>query len=201
MTKVSSPHHVAFIKGCFNGGVTTGTTPVNNHPIKTETIMKLNKIILNTAVAALAAGFVSQSFAADEKEVKITLDKVPAAVQQAVKAYASETEIKGIEDSDVDGTKVIEFDIEKNGQASEIAFRPDGRLFSTEGEVPFAELPAAVQQTITKKSADAKAGAPEKVVQEGKTTYEVVIEKNGKKIEYTISPEGKIVGKEEAGKD
>ena len=129
------------------------------------------------------------------------MDKVPAAVQKAVKEFATDAEIKGIEDSDVDGTKVIEFDIEKNGKSSEVAFRPDGRLFSTEDEVALIDVPEAVQKTITKKSKDAKAGAPEKVVQEGKTTYEVVIEKDGKKIEYTLSPEGKVVDKEEVGKD
>ena len=118
-------------------------------------------------------------------------------MREAVKKYATDAEIKGIEDSDVDGTKVIEFDIERNGKASEIAFRPDGKLFSTEEEIALSDCPEAVQKTIAEKSKDAKAGAPEKVVQEGKTSYEVVIEKDGKKIEYTISPKGKITDKEE----
>src|SRR5262249_17869940 len=138
---------------------------------------------------------------AGEKETKITMDKVPAAVQSAVKAYASDAEIKGIEDSDVDGTKVIEFDIEKSGKKSEIAFRPDGKLFSTEEEVALTDCPDAVQQTIAKLGKKGKAGTPEKVVQEGKTSYEVVVEKTGdkegEKTEYTISPKGKITDKEE----
>ncbi len=125
-----------------------------------------NKIIIGMA-AAIVTTLATSSFAA-EKADKITMDKVPAAVQQAVKAYATDAEIKGIEDSDVDGTKVIEFDIEKNGKASEVAFRPDGKLFSTEGEVALTDLPDAVQKAIAEKS-----------VQEGKTTYEVVIEKDG----------------------
>lgn len=43
----------------------------------------------------------------------------------------------------------------------------------------------------------AMAGKPEKVVQEGKTSYEIIIEKKGRKIEYTISPAGKVTAKEE----
>jgi len=163
--------------------------------------MKLKNIIRRTAAIALAAGFATTTFAGDEKEVKITMNKVPAAVQQAVKAHASAAEIKGIEESDVDGTKVIEFDIEKNGKASEIAFRPNGKLFSTEEEVTLSSLPEAVRKTIARKSKNAKAGHPDKVVQEGRISYEIVIEKNGKKTEYTISPKGKITDKEEAGKD
>lgn len=150
---------------------------------------------------ALLVGFAATSFAGDEKEVKITMDKIPAAVKKAVKEYASESEIKGIEESDVDGTKVIEFDIEKNGKTSEISFRPDGKLFSTENEVALTDVPDAVQTTIAALSKDAKAGKPEKVVQEGRTTYEIVIEKDGKKVEYTISSKGKVTDKEEVDKD
>lgn len=161
----------------------------------------MKNIIIIGMAAAIVTTFASTSFAGDEKEVKITMDKVPVAVQEAVKTYATGAEIKGIENSDVDGTKVIEFDIEKNGKSSEVAFRPDGRLFSTEEEVALADVPETVQKTIAEKSDGTKAGAPEKVVQEGKTSYEVVIEKNGKKMEYTISPEGKITDKEKVGKD
>lgn len=133
---------------------------------------------------------------AAEADEKITMDKVPPAVQRAVKAYASESEIKGIEDGDVDGTKVIEFDLEKNGRKSEIAFRKDGRLFSTEEEVALADVPEAVRKTIKEKGAGGTIGTPEKVVQEGKTSYEVVIEKGGKKTEFTISPAGKVTSME-----
>lgn len=136
-----------------------------------------------------------------ETDEKITMDKVPSAVQQGIKAYATEVEIKGIEESEVDGTKVIEFGIEKNGKASEIAFRLDGKLFSTEEEAALTGCPKEVQKTIAKLSKDAKAGKPEKVVQEGKTSYEIVIERDGKKIEYTISSKGKITDKEEVGKE
>lgn len=159
--------------------------------------MKFSTVIKSTAALLLAAGFVATALAGDEKEVEITMDKVPAAVQEAVKKYAAETEIKGIEESDVDGARVIEFDIEKNGKTSEVAFRPDGRLFSTEEEVALTDCPEAVQKTIAKISKDATAGKPEKIVQEGKTSYEIIIEKKGEKTEYTISPEGKVTGKEE----
>ncbi len=166
-----------------------------------KTKHKMKKIIIIGMAAAIVTTFATTSFAGDEKEVKITMDKVPAAVQKAVKEFATDAEIKGIEDSDVDGTKVIEFDIEKNGKTSEVAFLPDGKLFSTEAEVALTDCPEAVQKTIAKISEDATAGKPEKIVQEGKTSYEIVIEKKGKKIEYRISPEGKVTGKEEVGKD
>lgn len=159
--------------------------------------MKIKNISASAVALVLAAGFAAHSYAGDEKEVKITMGKVPAAVQEAVRKVATDSEIRGIEESDVDGTKVIEFDIEKNGKKSEVAFRPDGRLFSTEEEVALTDCPEAVQKTIAKISKNATAGKPEKIVQEGKTSYEIVIEKKGEKTEYTISPEGKVTDKEE----
>lgn len=159
--------------------------------------MKIKPILFTLTAAAIAAGCASES----SNEVKITMDQVPAAVQQAVKAYASATQIKDIEDSDVDGTKVIEFDIEKNGKASEVAFKPDGQLFSTEEAVAFTDLPAAVQSAINEKVKGTKVATPEKVVMDGKVSYEVVIENGGKKTEFTFSPDGKITGSEKIGKD
>lgn len=151
--------------------------------------------------AVLITAFPVAAFAGEAKEVQITMDQVPATVQKAVAALASKTEIKNIEASDAEDTKVFEFDIEKNGKKSELAFRPDGRLFSTEEEIPLAEVPEAVRKTIAQKSRKAQAGIPEKIVQEGRVSYEIVIERKGKKIEYTISPAGKITDRETVGKD
>lgn len=162
--------------------------------------MKSKNIIRNLAAVAFAAGFAATGLAAETADT-ITMDKVPAPVQEAVKAYATADQIKVIENSDVDGTKVIEFDIAQDGKTNEVAFLPDGKLFSTEGEVALTDTPEAVQKAIAKLSEGAKAEAPEKVVQQGKTSYEVVIEKDGKKIEYTLSPKGKVMDKEELGKD
>jgi uncharacterized membrane protein YkoI len=136
-----------------------------------------------------------QSEAAEADE-KIAMGEVPPAVQQAVKTYATESEIKAIEKGDVDGTKVIEFDLEKNGKKSEIAFRKNGKLFSCEEEVALADVPEAVRRTINEEGAGGTIGTPEKVVREGKTSYEVLIEKAGKKTEFKISSAGNVTGRE-----
>lgn len=134
---------------------------------------------------------------AGETEVKITMNQVPAPVREAVKKYANESEIKAALDVDDDGTKIIEFDIEKNGKKSEVGFHKDGKLFMTEEEIALTDVPEAVQKAIAKHSKDAKSGVPLKVVKEGKTSYEIVIEKKGEKTEYSISAEGKTLGKQE----
>jgi len=159
-----------------------------------------SKLMLGMA-AAIVTNLTVAAIAGEDKEVKITFDQVPPAVQTAVKAYATESEITGIEDSDADGTKVIEFDIKKADKSFEVAFLKDGKLFSTEEVVAMTELPDAVQQAIAKKGKKGKIGKPEKVTQGDKISYEVVIEKKGKKTEYTFSPDGKITDKEAVGNE
>ena len=159
-----------------------------------------SKIILGMA-AAIVTNLTLAAYAGEDKEVKITFDQVPAAVQAAVKAYATEAEITGIEDSDADGTKVIEFDIKKAGKSFEVAFLKDGKLFSTEEVVAMSDLPVAVQKAIAKKCKKGTIGKPEKVTQGDKISYEVVIEKKGKKTEFTFSPDGKITDKEAVGNE
>ena len=159
-----------------------------------------SKIILGMA-AAIVTNLTLAAYAGEDKEVKITFDQVPAAVQAAVKAYATEAEITGIEDSDADGTKVIEFDIKKADKSFEVAFLKDGKLFSTEEVVAMSDLPEAVQKAIAKKGKKSTIGKPEKVTQGDKISYEVVIEKKGKKTEYTFAPDGKITDKEAVGNE
>jgi hypothetical protein len=90
--------------------------------------MKLNRIIRHTAAFALSVGLAAAALAGEE--VKITMDKVPAAVKEAVKAYATGTEIKGIEESDVDGTKVRHRE-ERQGVRNRL---PSGRQAFQHGE-------------------------------------------------------------------
>lgn len=156
--------------------------------------MKISATIGMGAIV-IASAFADPMFAG-ETEVKIAMDQVPAAVREAVKKYANDAEIKAVLEVNDDGTKIIEFDIEKNGKKSEVGFHKDGKLFMTEEEIALADVPSAVQKTIAKKSKDAKAGTPFRVVKEGTTRYEVVIEKNGEKTEYSVSAEGKTLSKQ-----
>src|SRR5690348_8446897 len=99
--------------------------------------MKLRGII----VGVVAVGFASASCAwAEEKDEVVTMAQVPDKVQQAVKKYASQSEIKKIEKGDVDGKLAYEFEIEKSGKKSEVTLLPSGDLLSTEEVVALADI-------------------------------------------------------------
>jgi uncharacterized protein YxeA len=163
--------------------------------------MKLRQImLLNIAVAVLATGITAFSMPQakqEENEPLLKMSQVPQKVQQTIKTYASEAEIKKITMGDVDGTKAYEFEIEKGGRKSEVAITPDGKVLSTEEMIPFEEVPNAARQAINAKAAGGKVVSTEKVVEKGKAAFEAVIEKGGKQSMISVTADGTTVGSEE----
>lgn len=165
--------------------------------------MRLKTIICSAVALTFAAGCATTSESGNEKDEAVTLAQVPAAVQQTIKAYASEAEIKKIEKGDVDGKAAYEFEIQKGGKDSEVTILPDGQLLGTEEIISLAEVPEPARKTINDRAAGGKVDSVEKVVEKGKTVYEAVIETGGKKVELTVAPDGKLLGTEavKKGKD
>jgi uncharacterized protein YxeA len=155
-------------------------------------------IAIGCAAYALPQGQGKQPQGKQEEQDQILkMTQVPQKVQQAIKAYASAAEIKQITRGDVDGTIAYEFQIEKGGRKSEVSITPDGKLLTSEEEVPLAEIPDAARALINAQAAGGRVVSTEKVVEHGKTAFEAVIEKGGKQAEISVSPDGKIVGSSE----
>jgi hypothetical protein len=62
-----------------------------------------------------------------------------------------------------------------------------------EEKVPLDKVPKAVTDAVKAKFPDAKVVGAEKETEDGKTVYEIAIDNKGRKIEVTLTPEGKIV--------
>lgn len=152
-----------------------------------------------TAIAVVAL-MLGVGVKADEKDEKLTLDKVPAKVKEALKAKYPKAEIVSASMGDVDGTKVFEFELKQGEKKWEAAFTPEGKFHSSEEALTEAQLPAKVKEAFRKKYPDAKVLAYEKAIEgegEGeKVIYEILIEKGKDKVEIQIAPDGKIVGEE-----
>jgi biopolymer transport protein ExbD len=72
-----------------------------------------------------------------------------------------------------------------------------------ETKIPLDQVPTAVKDAVKKKFPDAKMEEAEKEVKEGKTTFELLIKKDGKKITVSLKEDGTIleIEKEIAAKD
>jgi uncharacterized protein YxeA len=162
--------------------------------------MKMMRIVLSVAFLTIVMGFAARTWSQakqEENDQVLKMSQVPAKVQQAIKTYATETEIKKITKGDVDGTAAYEFEIEKGGRKSEVAITPAGKVLTTEEEIPVSEVPEAARKVISAQAAGGKIISTEKVFEDGKTAFDAVIEKGGKQSEISVAPDGKIVGSED----
>jgi hypothetical protein len=159
--------------------------------------MKWHQIVLRSAAFAIALGVAVPTWSQakpEEKDQPLKMSQVPAKVQEAIKKYASPAEIKQISKGDVDGTVAYEFQIEKAGRQSEVAITPDGKFLTSEETIPLSEVPEAARRTVNAQAAGGKVISTEKVVEHGATSFEAVIEKDGKQSEIAVSPDGRVVG-------
>jgi hypothetical protein len=159
--------------------------------------MKLKQLIMGLAGAAAIAGFTAIAFAAEEKEETITMDKVPQKVRDTLKTYAAESDVKGIEKGDDDGTKVFEFDIEQGTHKFEVAITPAGKFWGTEEDMELTAMPDAAQKALNALAVGGKISGGEKAMdKDKKVTYEAIIEKDGKKSEVAVDASGKTISTE-----
>jgi hypothetical protein len=163
--------------------------------------MKLKSIVRNLFVIALSIGMSACVSAGEEKEETVSMDKVPQAVKDTLKQYASESDVKTVEKGDQDGTQVYEFDITQGKHSFEVAIAPDGTFMGTEEDVQLTDMPGAAQAALKAQAGDSKMSGFEKAVDKNhKTTYEANIEKGGKKSEVAVDADGKVVSTESAEK-
>ena len=124
---------------------------------------------------------------------KLTADKVPAPVMAAFKAkFATAAKVEWkLEDK-------TEYEAEFHIGAVEhsAAFDAAGKWLETETEIKTAELPVAVNQTLTKDFATYKVKEANKVESPDKGNfYEVDLVKGNEKLEVQLSATGAVLNK------
>jgi hypothetical protein len=129
------------------------------------------------------------------RDVKITLDQAPAAVQKAIQKDAGLNRIVRVEKAEDEGQIQYEALTQKgNGKKIEFIIKADGTLDSTEEPITLDELPGKVADTVKKAIGDGKVVAVEKVTKDGTATYEVGYKSSkGEKREAVASSEGKLL--------
>ena len=133
------------------------------------------------------------------KEEKITADKLPKKVMDAVKSWFPEPEFTKLT-KETTGDKVIyDLEFKYKGRKYEMDIKEDGTVLEIEKEVALKDLPEAVTKALKAKYAKAtiKEAMEVNLVMGKKLTldhYEVILETNGKTMEVTVSPDGTKVG-------
>jgi uncharacterized membrane protein YkoI len=145
-------------------------------------------IVMLAVAGAVAAQPV---WAQDEgTEKPVTLQQLPPAVQEAVKAHSKGATVRGFSMEVKDGRTLYEAEMRVNGRTRDLTFDAKGTIVSDEQQTTLSEIPAAARAAIQKAATGGKLTLVEKVMEGGATFYEGHITKAGKEIEIKVDADG-----------
>ena len=159
---------------------------------------KINQFVLvpllALGVSLLAIGCqTSKASKAEPKEKRVTVEQLSAPARATVDKVTAGGHVDQI-DKEVERGKVV-YDIEAtvNGKHTEFLIADaDGAVLGTENQIELAELPESVRAAAGKYFGGATGLKAMKGLEYGETHYEIEGLKNGKKVEVTFDPDGKI---------
>jgi uncharacterized membrane protein YkoI len=138
-------------------------------------------------------------------EERVSVDKVPKPVMDAVKARFKEAQVTGAGKETEEGKPVYEITLKVKGQDIDVTLTPQGQTLLVEKAIPRESLPKAVSSTLETKYPQATYKIVEEITKVEKNQdrlayYEVLlVTPDGKKLEAQVTPEGKITNEEKKG--
>jgi uncharacterized membrane protein YkoI len=139
-----------------------------------------------TLVVVLAA-------AAGAADQKIRLQDMPEVVRQAVKEQSRGAVVRGYSKELENGKISYEAELTINGHSKDISFDEAGRVLAVEEEVALETIPVSARNSILKAAGTGKIKKVEQVQENGTTSYEATITKDGKRLEWKVDASGASV--------
>jgi uncharacterized membrane protein YkoI len=134
---------------------------------------------------------------AQAKEQRVTMDSLPAAVRKTATEQSKGATMRGISTETEHGKTLYEVELTVNGHTRDVLIVADGSVSEVEEEIAVASLPAPVKVTREQEAAPGKIVKVEAVTTGGKLAfYEALVQKDGKKTNVSIGPDGKLMPKE-----
>ncbi len=149
------------------------------------------------SIVIFVAFSVTINATAGEKEEKMTINKVPAAVKAAIEKATTGGKVKEIEKKQHDGKVSYDVDYVKDGEKKEIKVAENGKIIKTEEKTTINKVPAVVKAAIEKATTGGKVKEIKKEQHDGKVSYDVDYVKDGEKKEIEVAENGTIVETEE----
>ena len=127
----------------------------------------------------------------------VKLDQLPAAVKATIVKEAGTAKIEKVEKEAEPGKPVVyeaKWELAEDHDR-EVTVAEDGKLLSTEDtlEIKLEATPAPVKATLLKEAAGAAISEVEQATEGQKVTYEAQFECDGKVIEVSVAPDGKLL--------
>lgn len=148
---------------------------------------------VSLAAVLLSGALLAQATSAQVSETKVTLQDLPAAVQQAVKETSKRATLRGLSKEVKDGVTLYEVEMTVNGRTRDVTIDGDGRIVMVEEQTTLSDIPPAARAAIEKAVGDGKLVLVEKVTKGETTFYEGHVTKGSKAFEVKVGADGKPV--------
>lgn len=151
----------------------------------------ISRLIALSYICMSAAAIVGQ-------ERKLTRNQLPTAVIATIDKETKDATIKSYSTEKENGKTVFEAETVVNGHTRDIQIATDGTLLEVEEEVPLASLAEPVSKALTSAARGATIKKVESLTKGGRlVSYEASTEKNGRKGEIQVGPNGEKLRHEE----
>ncbi len=151
--------------------------------MKTKNIFQIGAIIL------MSIAFTSSCLAQEKKIDKKDLPK--AVIESFHKSYPN-AEIKGTSVEKENGKTFYEIESIEGAQGRDLLYTKDGKIAEIEEALAADNIPDFVKNSVMKKYPECKIHKVEKLTKGKKTSYEAVVEHDGKKSEVVLDSKGNI---------
>jgi hypothetical protein len=153
---------------------------------------------LSTKTTLIAFTALALACSSSAQETKIKRSDLPPAVEQTVVANSTGATINGFSKEKEHGQVFYEAEMTVNGHSQDILIAADGTITEIEEAVSLDSLSADVKAGLQAKAAPGKILKVESITKHDKlVAYEAKVEKNGKKSEVQVGPDGKPLAHEE----
>lgn len=179
--------------------------------------------ILLAIFAAATLAWAVEEKESEEKEVKVTLEQVPAPVKATFEQESKGGKIKEIVKETEDGRTTYEAEIVIGGKETDVKVGEDGKVLERESsdeekvekgkkddkdddekdekdeqsvKLTLEQVPAPVRATMQRESEGARIVAVEKETEDGKVQYAADLLKGKDKSEIKVAEDGKFLGRE-----
>jgi uncharacterized membrane protein YkoI len=130
----------------------------------------------------------------DDSEKKVQFNDLPAAVQKAAKQQETKgVTVQGYNKQIENGRTFYEVEARANGKTRDILLDDVGTIVEVEQEVEISKVPVAAIEGLKREAGGANIRHIEHVTKGGKTSYEAVILKNGKKKAIAVNGDGSAI--------
>lgn len=130
----------------------------------------------------------------ESAEEMLEMEDLPPAVRRTVRQQIKGARMVGLSAEKENGATIYELETKVRGHGRDLLIDAGGSVLEIEEEVEVGSLPAAVRTEIEKNIADAKLLKFESVTKRGRLSgYEALVERNGKKTEISMGPDGRLV--------